>query len=94
MPSDEPREPRKASSAHRTARLEAELRANLRKRKDQARARADSKPGEQGLGSCGLRGQAVKFSRSALGAAAVRATGHFASEAKLAGVAAKRIFIF
>jgi hypothetical protein len=50
MPSDEPREPRKASSAHRTARLEAELRANLRKRKDQARARADSKPGEQGLG--------------------------------------------
>jgi hypothetical protein len=50
MPSDEPREPRKANSAHRTARLEAELRANLRKRKDRARARADSRSVEQGLG--------------------------------------------
>ncbi len=51
MPSgDEPHATRKASSARRQARLEAELKANLRKRKDQARARADSKPGDHGSG--------------------------------------------
>ena len=39
----------KVASIGRQARLEAELKANLRKRKDQARARADVKPGAQGF---------------------------------------------
>jgi hypothetical protein len=38
----------KEVSVGRKARLEAELKANLRKRKDQARARAEVKPDAQG----------------------------------------------
>jgi hypothetical protein len=39
----------KKVSVGRKARLEAELKANLRKRKDHARARAGVKPDAQGL---------------------------------------------
>jgi hypothetical protein len=35
----------------RKARLEQQLKANLRKRKDQARARTDTKAGERGAGA-------------------------------------------
>ncbi len=46
--SDDRRGSRKGGS-DRSQRLESELKANLRKRKDQARARADVKPDAQGL---------------------------------------------
>jgi hypothetical protein len=42
----------------RKARLEEQLRANLRKRKEQARARAEAKPGDEGMsGTCGKEGE-------------------------------------
>jgi hypothetical protein len=51
MPSShEHREARKRRSTGRTARLEAELKANLRKRRDQARARAETRPDRQAPG--------------------------------------------
>jgi hypothetical protein len=46
--SDDQRGSRKGAS-DRSRRLESELKANLRKRKDQARARADVKPDAPGL---------------------------------------------
>jgi hypothetical protein len=44
----------------RKARLEEQLKANLRKRKDQARARADTKPGNQdAVGAAGEENEAA-----------------------------------
>ncbi len=40
---------RKAGAPDRSQRLESELKANIRKRKDQARARADVKRNARGL---------------------------------------------